>query len=121
MEFSRSELEKCDKVAEEMQDSKKKLKKSKRSFVNLETLDDDDQSEMTQNTEDDQTTNASGGLTQRHLHASFILENAFRQVKAIGSSTAMIGIQNKGKMSICNLGDSGFQLYRQTSNQIYLA
>lgn len=33
----------------------------------------------------------------------------------------MIGIQNKGKISLCNLGDSGFQLYRQTQNQIYLA
>ena len=42
MEFSRAELEKCDRMAEEMLDSKIKLKKSKRSFVNLETLDDDD-------------------------------------------------------------------------------
>lgn len=42
MENCRSELEKCDREAEEMADSKKKFKKSKRSFVNLETLDDDE-------------------------------------------------------------------------------
>lgn len=77
MDFSRSELEKSDKVAEEMLDSKIKLKKSKRSFVNLETLDDDDESEMTQVDNDETVTNASG-TTQRHLHASYILEKAFR-------------------------------------------
>jgi len=44
MEFSRAELEKHDKMAQEMTESKLKLKKSKRSFVNFENLDDEAQS-----------------------------------------------------------------------------
>lgn len=40
MDFCRSELENCDREAEEFADSKKNQKKSKRSFVNLEDLDD---------------------------------------------------------------------------------
>lgn len=44
MEFSRAELEKHDKMAQEMTESKQKLKKSKRSFVNFENLDDEAQS-----------------------------------------------------------------------------
>lgn len=42
MDYCRAELEHCDREAEEMAVSKKKFKKSKRSFVNLETLDDED-------------------------------------------------------------------------------
>jgi hypothetical protein len=61
MEFSRAELEKCDRMAEEMFDSKIKLKKSKRSFVNLETLDDDEESEKTEVDEDENATTTSPG------------------------------------------------------------
>lgn len=61
MEFSRAELEKFDRMAEEMLDSKLKLKKSKKSFVNLETLDDDDQSEKTEPDENENSISTSPG------------------------------------------------------------
>ena len=37
-----------------------------------------------------------------------ILVNAHKQVSAIGSSTAVVGLLNNNKLSVCNIGDSGF-------------
>ena len=33
----------------------------------------------------------------------------------------MIGLLNNNKLSVCNLGDSGFQLYRPTRDSLYIA
>lgn len=49
-------------MAEEMLHSKMKLKKSKRSFVNLETLDDDDQSQTEADEDDKMTINSTATL-----------------------------------------------------------
>jgi hypothetical protein len=42
MDACRSELESCDQEQDQKQDQKRILKKQKRSFVNLETLDEAD-------------------------------------------------------------------------------
>lgn len=116
MDACRSELESCDQEKDQKNESFRKFKKQKRSFVNLETLDDD----LSQATTVDEfcTSNTSA---KRDIQALYILERAFSKVTAIGSATAMIGILNRNKMSLCNLGDSGFQVYRQAHNTTYLA
>lgn len=56
------------------------------------------------------------------VHPIFVLERAFNQVTSIGSSTAVLAIQNNNKLTVCNLGDSGFQVYRRApdSHSFYL-
>jgi hypothetical protein len=40
------------------------------------------------------------------------MQQAFKKVTAVGSSTALIGVLNKRSLSFANLGDSGFVYYR---------
>jgi len=51
----------------------------------------------------------------------FVLSQAFDKVKAVGSSTVLVGIRNQKKISICNLGDSGFLLIRFRNGEAYAA
>jgi hypothetical protein len=46
---------------------------------------------------------------QKELNAIYVLQKAYNKTKAVGSSTAVVGIQNGDKLNLCNLGDSGFQ------------
>jgi serine/threonine protein phosphatase PrpC len=50
-----------------------------------------------------------------------ILKKAYKQVRAIGSSTAVVGLLSNNKLAVCNLGDSGFQLYRPSRDTLHLA
>ena len=43
-----------------------------------------------------------------------LLKNSFKKVNSVGSSTAVLGIFQNDKINLCNIGDSGFQLYRQS-------
>lgn len=55
------------------------------------------------------------------LHPIFILGQAFTKVKAVGSSTALVGIRNQKDMNIANLGDSGFVLIRFRNGEAFTA
>ncbi len=55
------------------------------------------------------------------LHPIYILEQAFKKVTAVGSSTAMVAIRNQKDIHIANLGDSGFVLIRFRNGEAYTA
>jgi serine/threonine protein phosphatase PrpC len=42
----------------------------------------------------------------------FVLEQAFKKVTAVGSSTALLAVLNNKHVHLANLGDSGFVFYR---------
>lgn len=111
MDQCQRELEAQTQETYERASSKRKFRKQKRSFVNLETLDNDDINAL-----DEQAT-AEGSPVSKHksspsvlaeVHPIYVLERAFQRVTSIGSSTAVLAIQNNNKLSVCNLGDSGF-------------
>ena len=101
-----------------MASEKVKFKKQRRnrSFVSLENL---DASEVTVEAETEEQ-KAQAEVAQmaspllKELHPTYILQKAYNRTKEIGSTTAMIGIQNGNKLHLCNLGDSGFQIYRRS-------
>ena len=43
-----------------------------------------------------------------YLHSKQVLTDSFKLVKAVGSSTAVVAIQNGNQLHLSNLGDSGF-------------
>ena len=96
-----------------MATEKIKFKKQRRnrSFVSLENLEANEvtvtQKQEQQEIELEVSPVQSSPLF-KDLHPTYILQKAYNKTKAIGSSTAMIGIQNGNKLSLCNLGDSGF-------------
>jgi serine/threonine protein phosphatase PrpC len=49
----------------------------------------------------------------KNLYPLYVLQQAFKRVTAVGSSTALIGVLNKQHLHFANLGDSGFVFYRQ--------
>lgn len=105
-----------------MANSKKKFRKQKRSFINLESL---DSSDIVAYPDDDTTESIysvnKSSNSQKEVHALFVLENAFKKVTAVGSSTAVVAVQNGNQLSVCNLGDSGFRVFRREHNTTYLA
>jgi serine/threonine protein phosphatase PrpC len=111
MDLCQRELEAQTQETYERASSKRKFRKQKRSFVNLETLDNDDINAL-----DEQATaegspvskNKSSPSVLAEIHPIYVLERAFQRVTSIGSSTAVLAIQNNNKLSVCNLGDSGF-------------
>ena len=46
------------------------------------------------------------------LFPTYILQQAFNKVNAVGSATALVAILNKNELSIANIGDSGFLVIR---------
>jgi len=50
----------------------------------------------------------SSATTKSKIHSLFVLEKAFRRMKAVGSSTALVAVKNNNQLNISNLGDSGF-------------
>lgn len=53
------------------------------------------------------------------LDPTFILNQAFKKVSAVGSSTALVAIRNQKSINIANLGDSGFILVRFRNGEAY--
>jgi hypothetical protein len=95
------------------------MKKS-RSFINFENLGAE---ETEESTAADQTTvlsssnrsnqsethsQTNGKGLRRNIESLFILSRAYARINAVGSSTALVAILNGKKLSVCNLGDSGF-------------
>ena len=53
------------------------------------------------------------------IYPTYVLENAFKKVNAVGSATAMIAILNKNELCIANIGDSGFLVIRFKNGEPY--
>ena len=53
------------------------------------------------------------------IYPTYILQQAFNRVFAVGSATALVAILNKNELSIANIGDSGFLLIRFKQGEPY--
>ena len=56
-----------------------------------------------------------------NLDPTYILNQSFVKVNAVGSSTALVAIRNQKMINIANLGDSGFILIRFRNGEAYAA
>jgi len=54
------------------------------------------------------------------IFPTYVLEQAFKKVNAVGSATALLAILNKSELSIANLGDSGFFVIRFKNGEPYV-
>jgi serine/threonine protein phosphatase PrpC len=89
--------------------NKTKLRNIK-SFITLTSLDpilsNDDEKPIT--------------FYSKILNPLDILTQAYSKVSAIGSSTACVCVINGNKFECCNLGDSGFIIFRKDANGHYI-
>lgn len=53
------------------------------------------------------------------IFPTYVLEKAFKRVKAVGSATAMVAVLNKNELAIANIGDSGFLVIRFKNGEPY--
>jgi serine/threonine protein phosphatase PrpC len=53
------------------------------------------------------------------MFPTFILQQAYNKVSAVGSATALVAILNKNELSLANIGDSGFLVIRFKNGEPY--
>ena len=53
------------------------------------------------------------------MFPTYILQQAYNRVNAVGSATALVAILNQNELSIANIGDSGFLVIRFKNGEPY--
>jgi hypothetical protein len=107
MMFSKAEVESFDSAVDKHEEKKELVRIRKRgSYLNYDLDEPSDTSKP-------EPMEPIPEPKKRHLHPLYLMQQAFKKVTAVGSSTALIGVLNKRSLSFANLGDSGFVYYRQ--------
>jgi len=127
MKLCDSEIEKCLEKGVQQKESKKMMKQLKtvRSFLSLENMaqsDSEEEEEVESLDEDNKKEDVENEKLDKEkieVHPLFVLDKAFAQVNSVGSATAMVAILNGKKLSIANLGDSGFTLIRFKNGEAF--
>lgn len=134
MDFSKEEIDKFLSEGHARNKQKKSQLKKSASYLSMENLDiqetnaEDDDSEgdderPSKNKSPPSKAEATASRDHEGLSVepTYILDQAFKRLTAVGSSTALIGIRNQKSISIANLGDSGFILIRFRNGEPYAA
>jgi len=121
------EIEKCLEKGVQQKESKKmmKLLKTVRSFLFLENMvhddDEEEEQELLEKYSDENESSGEKAIAKDKIevHPLFVLDKAFARVVNVGSATAMVAFLNGRKLSLTNLGDSGFMIIRVRNGEAY--